>query len=1306
MKRLVILFLPVFLSVLVRPAAAQTPIDLVYHAIPTVPTFDIPEEVSQVAGNLQSSVNQSKQIILQAKSDITNLQSAVMSTYENIKNGSIISISGASGQGSETFCGTPVNNVKTKKIAKKMKKLFLTYKSQKNKDVLAAAQTREKFYLESVYSIHQAVVELQNKLDNDISVSIEKAAACADGDGTLCGTPSSDEGGNNEVLFTYGKTLETFDSVVRLWENVAALKARLKALEVMMKITPALETSADSSSDTESSSDSAKETAFLPELPSGVVSLHNSEQLAFAQVTYKTAVTSLSNLEAEASGNTSEAMSLISQTVEFVSPDEADNEHPLIAAEDKLETLSSLTDVEQDVNEAMSVHNMLNSLKEYKKLADQIVDMRQDYQKSLQKLKDSEQCSLNYIGRYFSSPVKTWSGVSLGDNVNRHDLRKGISGWAVEAYETAKAAETSVVGSEDVAQVSVDATAKADLLDDPDMEKAKAKSQNTGITINTSKQEEAEEENRRSALLAWQIGAEAAKMLGSDSGEWGTPRGKSLVWNDIRNFYRQYLSRKYENVKSYLKSYTRDDVLALIIAKLRGQDVDITETNYQKQAREAILKASSDTVAAAASQAQYDSQSQTTLQSLQKQREALVAKMDATNDIISKNRNAIADMRSVAEDTAAQEVDETINAKVVFPAVGSTTVASASTSDKIIGADNLSAAITSAASVSIDEDKISSLENEAESNQKKLDSYTNELSELDAKIARAKQQAQSTAGQMRQQGAQTLQSIQNTLASVLQEKSSQYAADVEDNLREVLRPLIKEGSSLTLGTLVSRARQAAQTSLNNLYNQVDTIVDLHYNQILALGDNLYKPSSHARVAQIHKQMIEEIRALTLAYSAAGIISVNDIAVYAKLLDIDTSAETEGFFVGAAPKERDLKAPFAIPDFSSPPVREVFHFDASDYANIKPYVSDKENNTAVTAAEFLNFGGDIPLIWKYMLQENAFIESQFDLTEALTAGNSRYRFYRGGFMPCVVKDSSIIVDVDGSGNFVRREDGRVSASSLPSCYLMEMKNGRPYHKVQDVAVDFKMTTLGEEEREKILNDLFPENDYKAYVPPADDDNSSELGMFLRAEENNTLFFNTWAADVYNTMLKDNGDEELSDGEKNKFAAAYYASFSRNQIGDFLGHVENEKLQRENLEEYEQKYDEQMEALKEQLRSYGFEPSDSFDLSNDSDYKLATDKLNSIKKQILSAAESGLSGVDRTDNEPVEEKAGIFDKLIALMYKDEDALLKISMTTADSNDLDAELKEAEADAKLVDKYENSLNDQAQDYNDIQEPYCANY
>ena len=96
MKRLIVLFLAIVFSGSVRPASAQTPFDLIYHALPTSIALDIPEEVSQVAGNLQSSVNQSKQIILQAKSDITNLQSAVMSTYENIKNGSIISIEGAS----------------------------------------------------------------------------------------------------------------------------------------------------------------------------------------------------------------------------------------------------------------------------------------------------------------------------------------------------------------------------------------------------------------------------------------------------------------------------------------------------------------------------------------------------------------------------------------------------------------------------------------------------------------------------------------------------------------------------------------------------------------------------------------------------------------------------------------------------------------------------------------------------------------------------------------------------------------------------------------------------------------------------------------------------------------------------------------------------------------------------------------------------------------------------------------------------------------------------------------------------------
>ncbi len=1460
MKRLVMASL-VFFLLRVSSAEAQTPFDLIYHALPTVPTFDIPEEVAQVTGNLQSSFNQAKQIVLQAKSDVTSLQSAVTATFENIKNGTFIDINGASGQGKETFCGKPLKDVKVKKIAKKMRQVFLTYRSYKGDDVLAKEEQREQFYIENVYAIYVAAIELQNKLNGDIKTKISTARSCAEGDGAACGYPSTDEGGNNEVLFAYGKALETLDSVVRLWENVTALKARLKAVEAMQGLTPMVETEADKTDN--------DETAFLHHnnTPlSAVAMLHNSSPLAFAQVGYKGVTPSLANIEAGISGSRSEATQLIGQAVagsaemelktvprrakfvsqeettarsaavrseavsavkaeapaaaasqaatsaratraeiskaetadrvksvavderasavkadvaavsqeettarsaavrseavsavkaeapaamvsqaaisaratraetakvsmsraetlraktadeaervsivrmgvEFASPKEADNEHPLVDAEEQMEELSNLTPVEVKVNEAMSVHNMLKQLKEYRKVAEQVVTARKDHQRSLEKLQKAEQCAINFMGHYFSDPVKPWSDVSLEKYVNNHEVRGGISRWAVDAYETAKAAETSTISTDDVAQMSFDADTQADLQDDPDMKKAEKLSQNTTISVNTSKQEASAEESRRSAILPWQIGAEAVKLLWADAGDWGRPTNVE-VWEDAKTFYNQYLRRKYDNIRSYLKSFTRDDVLALIISRLRGQETDISETKYQQQLKKSRAEAASQMVSTTNSRVQYNAASRKKLESLQQQRETLVSRLDKANDNVNEKRNTIADIRSVAEDSATQAIDGIVNAEVVFPAVGQTTVSEVKIEDKIIGADNLTAAVSAKTKNNTDEEKIASLEEEAKTGEIERDRLKEDLEALDNSIAEAIHEAQETAAVERMQGSQTLSAIQTQLTAAVQENASQYAEDVRKNLEDVLEPLVDEESALTLPILVAQAVRAADSSLQAFYTQVDSIIELHYNQLMNMRDLLYRPAGHERVVQIHQQMIDELKALTLVYNVAGLIEINDIALYAKLLSMDTSAETEGFFVGAAPKERDLKAPYAIPNFSLPPVREVFHFDVDDYANIKPYVKGKEDDRAVTAEEFLNYGGDIPLIWQYMLKDNAFIESQFDLKEALTSSCGAYVFRRGGFMPCVVDGSDIIIDVNDGGEFIRRGDEKVSLSAVPTCYLMYMKNGKPYHRLVDAEIDIKMTTRDSSERDKILNNPLPLDDYLAFVPPESNCQGSELGIFLRAGENNTLYFNDPVADAYNLLQRDDDTEDMTRKEKNRLAGAKYAEFSRNQIGDFLKFVENEKVQRENMEEYEQKYEAQLEEVKQQLEAYGFAPSESFDLINDEDYELAAEKLNEIKSGVSSEVKISLAQVDQSDNAPVQEKVGNFEKLISVMQQDKNAVMSVSITTADNNNIDADLKKAEADAELVDKYKNSLNDQADDYTDIEEPYCANY
>ena len=91
--------------------------------------------------------------------------------------------------------------------------------------------------------------------------------------------------------------------------------------------------------------------------------------------------------------------------------------------------------------------------------------------------------------------------------------------------------------------------------------------------------------------------------------------------------------------------------------------------------------------------------------------------------------------------------------------------------------------------------------------------------------------------------------------------------------------------------------------------------------------------------------------------------------------------------------------------------------------------------------------------------------------------------------------------------------------------------------------------------------------------------------------------------------------------------------------------------------------------------------------------------------IKEAESVLK-IDVKDNEPVEEKVNLLKKLVSIMKEDDDGLLQLDLTSADDNDLAAQLKKAKTDSAVVDKYKNSLKEKQKSYNDTQEPFCANY
>lgn len=70
-----------FLLMFTAPAKAQAPWDLIYHAMPVSVGFDIPEEISQISGNIQSTVSQAKKIIMTFKTDASNLQSVLSASF-------------------------------------------------------------------------------------------------------------------------------------------------------------------------------------------------------------------------------------------------------------------------------------------------------------------------------------------------------------------------------------------------------------------------------------------------------------------------------------------------------------------------------------------------------------------------------------------------------------------------------------------------------------------------------------------------------------------------------------------------------------------------------------------------------------------------------------------------------------------------------------------------------------------------------------------------------------------------------------------------------------------------------------------------------------------------------------------------------------------------------------------------------------------------------------------------------------------------------------------------------------------------
>jgi len=250
---------------------------------------------------------------------------------------------------------------------------------------------------------------------------------------------------------------------------------------------------------------------------------------------------------------------------------------PFAANSENMALLENVYDAYGDLQDALEMHNQIKTLSGIQLSYSNYNKAKKIHNKILESLKEIEQCTIDYYGNIYSNARQMWNGGLSEQNITNHDLRKGISGWAVKAFNLAKAEDTGfVVETEDFAESGLDTT-NVDSSDLSQISKIGAKvdkNQAKNGFKNSSKSNEINESLKETARIAWNIGSEAARMLATDqamngkNGKWGNVHTSYPVWNDTKEYYNQYIDGKYDNIIRQLELINTNEVALKIASEI------------------------------------------------------------------------------------------------------------------------------------------------------------------------------------------------------------------------------------------------------------------------------------------------------------------------------------------------------------------------------------------------------------------------------------------------------------------------------------------------------------------------------------------------------------------------------------------------------------------------------------------------------------------------------------------------------------------------------------------------------------------
>lgn len=1378
MKQKIYLFL-IALLMLMTPKTSSAfilkMIEEAYNIIPISPVINFGEDIAETGKLLNKTALKVQKLANQIKGDIISIRSAIHQFIENPFGANFLTAN-LMGHNNVKICGVNVGTYDAQArqqenktdLSLKLREVFLRYDVGQRHIV---ERNRRNFYLRNVYNIYAATQVLKYNLSaqGEVAQVIDNAKMCSgEGDGTTCGLPATSKGGNNEMIAAYAQALGALETIIKEWERVAALKAQLKALDIIIDMEPRQNIPHDRSSMLD-----------IPNLPVfNSYTIANSQPLGFAQIVYNDLDSDFGDIVEEA-GDNEPTGNYNSYSLKYKPLQSKVYESPMRAKMAELDSYNDLEDLEQQLSQIIDLHNTLHEFDSYVETAKRYKEAQETYKKKLAILRDSNQCGINYIGKYFNNPEITWSGKHLTpEEINQYDQRSGVSRYAIDVYDVAKALNTSdmnealdvyqqqqnnpdspaifdpdsaIENLDAVTGVSLegaDAAARRrqeniatgdnnieehmaeDTLSDKDIEggkgvveldeleedklnDAKQNSYDSGGGVSSDVSKRTQDENRRATLIAWQVGALASESLSTQSG-WGDIRtDNKMIWNDVKIFYNQYLTRKYYNIEKYLKNrHIAAEIVDIFVSLLNGENMSLGNTPYQLQLNKLYeeLDAQLNTIYGnnfANDETKADQNLITKRNDKQKEIDDLVLQI---NDL----KKTISDGTKKAEDSGYMGEDTKVIAGVNYLIDDNNQDLTAPKQDTT--SENLNTNVKNLK----DKYSLNDLNTELGKLEELLKQAEAELFKIqDEIVANIQKKQEELSASAPANAASVIAAFEKKLGKI----QTDYNKDVNSRLQSALSTIAQQQGQQVANEIAHAIGSVSQGIINRNNNLISAIIDKARNKLQEMRDNntLYLPqqSSYEQIDKIHQDMINELKLLTITETIAG-FSISNMAVFADVMLADTNPDND-FFVGAYPRQRDLTSPRHLNDYAQPPVREIVHFDMTDFTNIKPYSEEfydsykgkkKEKKRALSRGDFLNYGHKVPEIWKEMLKPLAFVESEFNLHDALNQGCEEVAFLRGGVMPCRVAGSDIVLDVHVEKNkqgvweyqgfngadrpFMQLKDA--NAADYPKCLLMNMEEGAPHLSFYTKKVKYKKFA-------------------KAKPPALKDCKYSELGMLLDADKDNKLYFRQTLFEVFLEYLR--VSEERSEGEstnkkeENYMAIAQQAELSRNQIGDFLRQAEAEKKLLQSLEEIKQKNQKQLDELREKLQklSQKFEHTISADtdLSDEDQAKDVKAALKNVKKGALNKIEIPQASEDKS--EAYKNRLQKISDIKYCLEIDGASNMAINMGI-NKEEFEKELKTAEVNNKLSERYDakkrkkGKKSPDGDEYRDLEEAYCANY